>query len=148
MDAQLFIPELVLLAGALLAFGLTLFQVSPKTQRAAAVAASVAFTAACFWTLPLQGSLFFDAYRVDLFSQLVKCSMGLGFVLLLFFGADLKGITGNVRGEYYLFMITSLLGLTFLVSSVELITLFISLELSSYSLYLLVPMRCPGHKQR
>jgi NADH-quinone oxidoreductase subunit N len=148
MNAQLFIPELILLAGVLLAFCLTLFQVSPKTQRAAAVAAGVAFTAACCWALPLQGSLFFDAYRVDLFSQLVKCSMGLGFVLLLLFGADLKGITGNIRGEYYLFMLTSLLGLTLLVSSVELITLFISLELSSYSLYLLVPMRCSEHKQR
>ena len=45
------------------------------------------------------------------------------------------------RPEYYLFLFLSVLGLMMLVSSVELLAIFISLELSSFALYLLVPMR-------
>ena len=40
-----------------------------------------------------------------------------------------------------MFLLLSVLGLMMLVSSVELIAIFISLELSSFALYLLVPMR-------
>jgi len=92
--------------------------------------------------------LFYGAYKVDLFSQLVKCVMSAGFTLMLLFGADTKGISVRMRPEYYFFLLSSLLGLTLLSSSVELITLFIALELSSYSLYLLVPMRTPSDNMR
>ena len=61
--------------------------------------------------------------------------------VLLLFSSELKGIDETVRAEYYLFLLLSALGLVMLVSSVELLAIFVSLELSSYALYLLVPMR-------
>lgn len=148
MNVSLFTPELVLLAGCLLAFCMTLFEIRTQTLRLVVFCIGAVFTVACIAGLSSRGELFYGAYRVDLFSQLVKCVMGIGFTLLLLFSAYAKGVSIRMRGEYYFFLLTSLLGLTLLSSSVELITLFIALELSSYSLYLLVPMRTPSDSLR
>ena len=148
MNAHLFAPELVLLAGCLLAFCMTLTEARTQTLRLLVLCVGAAFAATSVLCLFAKGTLFYGVYRVDLFSQLVKCVMSIGFTLMLLFGADTKGISVRMRPEYYFFLLTSLLGLTLLSSSVELITLFIALELSSYSLYLLVPMRTPSDSMR
>ena len=148
MNAHLFAPELVLLAGCLLAFCMTLTEARTQTLRLVVLCVGAAFAATSVLCLFAKGTLFYGAYRVDLFSQLVKCVMSIGFTLMLLFGADTKGISVRMRPEYYFFLLTSLLGLTLLSSCVELITLFIALELSSYSLYLLVPMRTPSDSMR
>lgn len=148
MNAHLFAPELVLLAGCLLAFCMTLTEARTQTLRLLVLCVGAAFATTSVLCLFAKGTLFYGAYRVDLFSQLVKCVMSIGFTLMLLFGADTKGISVRMRPEYYFFLLTSLLGLTLLSSSVELITLFIALELSSYSLYLLVPMRTPSDSMR
>ena len=148
MNAHLFAPELVLLAGCLLAFCMTLTEARTQTLRLLVLCVGAAFAATSVLCLFAKGTLFYGAYRVDLFSQLVKCVMSIGFTLMLLFGADTKGISVRMRPEYYFFLLTSLLGLTLLSSSVELITLFIALELSSYSLYLLVPMRTLSDSMR
>ena len=148
MNAYLFAPELVLLAGCLLAFCMTLTEARTQTLRLVVLCVGAAFAATSVGCLYAKGTLFYGAYRVDLFSQLVKSAMSVGFTLMLLFGADTKGISVRMRPEYYFFLLTSLLGLTLLSSSVELITLFIALELSSYSLYLLVPMRTPSDSMR
>lgn len=148
MNAYLFAPELVLLAGCLLAFCMTLTEARTQTLRLLVLCVGAAFAATSVSCLFAKGTLFYGAYRVDLFSQMVKSMMSVGFTLMLLFGADTKGISVRMRPEYYFFLLTSLLGLTLLSSSVELITLFIALELSSYSLYLLVPMRTPSDSMR
>ncbi len=148
MNAHLFAPELVLLAGCLLAFCMTMTETRTQTLCLLVLCVGAAFAATSVLCLFAKGTLFYGAYRVDLFSQLVKCVMSIGFTLMLLFGADTKGISVRMRPEYYFFLLTSLLGLTLLSSSVELITLFIALELSSYSLYLLVPMRTPSDSMR
>ena len=148
MNAHLFAPELVLLAGCLLAFCMTMTESRTQTLRLVVLCVGAAFAVASFASLFAKGTLFYGAYKVDLFSQLVKCVMSAGFTLMLLFGADTKGISVRMRPEYYFFLLSSLLGLTLLSSSVELITLFIALELSSYSLYLLVPMRTPSDNMR
>jgi len=132
----------------LLAFCMTLTEARTQTLRLLVLCVGAAFAATSVLCLFAKGTLFYGAYRVDLFSQLVKCVMSIGFTLMLLFGADTKGISVRMRPEYYFFLLTSLLGLTLLSSSVELITLFIALELSSYSLYLLVPMRTPSDSMR
>ena len=148
MNVYLFAPELVLLAGCLLAFCMTLTEARTQTLRLLVLCVGAAFAATSLSCLFAKGTLFYGAYRVDLFSQMVKSVMSVGFTLMLLFGTDTKGISVRMRPEYYFFLLTSLLGLTLLSSSVELITLFIALELSSYSLYLLVPMRTPSDSMR
>lgn len=138
---MLFAPELLLLTGSLVLFCLTLGEGKGKVAKNVALVLAIASSILSLATLRLEGNLFFDAYRIDLFSQVFKFAMSVGLVAVLVLGSELKGVDDDVQPEYYLFMILSMLGLVMLVSSVELLTLFIALELSSYSLYLMVPMR-------
>ena len=137
----LFFPELFLLLSCLVIFLLTLGKMSSSTVRSITAALSIIAFLICAGSLRLEGYLFFKAYRVDLFSQLFKLSITGGVALLLLFSRELKGIEETIRAEYYLFLLLSALGLVMLVSSVELLSIFVALELSSYALYLLVPMR-------
>jgi len=138
---MLFAPELVLLIGSLVLFGLCLGEEKGNLAKFAALVLAAVAAVASLATLNMSGSLFYEAYRVDLFSQLFKLAISVGLVAVLLFGSESKGISLRMRAEYYLFMILSTLGLMMMVSSVELLSLFIALELSSYSLYLMVPMR-------
>jgi len=141
MNMALFFPELFLLLSCLVIFLLTLGKMSSSTVRNLTAALSIVAFLICFGSLKLEGELFFKAYRIDLFSQLFKLVITGGVAVLLLFSRELKGIEENIRAEYYLFLMLSALGLVMLVSSVELLSIFVALELSSYALYLLVPMR-------
>ena len=87
------------------------------------------------------GELFSGAYRVDLFSQIFKVLLGLGFCLVVLMFGENKEIEDAFLSEYYMFLGFSTLGLMMLASSVELISIVLALELSSYSLYVIVPLR-------
>lgn len=141
MNPMLFAPELVMLLGSLIVFCMTLGNARGSLARSATLGIAVLNIIFCLACLGQNGELFFNAYRIDLFAQYSKLIIAIGFGVLLLFSTELKGVNDKVRPEYYLFLLLSNLGLMMLVSSVELITLFISLELSSYALYLLVPMR-------
>ena len=140
MKLMLFAPELLLLLGSLLIFLFTLNSAA-KNARNTAIAVGIAAILLCLTSLHQSGSLFYKAYQIDLFSQLFKLLIALATTCVLIFGRDLKDIADRMKPEYYLFLLLSSLGLMMLVSSVELITLFVALELSSFSLYLMVPMR-------
>jgi NADH-quinone oxidoreductase subunit N len=136
------LPELVLLTGALAFFVISLGKTSDG--RAAKFTALffgfATFIATCL-SFQSQGLLFYGAYAVDQYSQLFKVLIGFSLALLMVSGQNLKGVRNSIRPEYYMFLLLSVLGLMMLVSSVELIAIFIALELSSFALYLLVPMR-------
>ncbi|MGB6288958.1 MAG: NADH-quinone oxidoreductase subunit N [Desulfobulbales bacterium] len=141
MKMALFFPELFLLLSCLVIFLLTLGKMHSSSVRSITAALSIIAFLICAGSLRLEGDLFFKAYRIDLFSQLFKLAIMGGVALLLLFSRELKGIEETIRAEYYLFLLLSALGLVMLVSSVELLSIFVALELSSYALYLLVPMR-------
>ncbi|PIY21333.1 MAG: NADH-quinone oxidoreductase subunit N [Deltaproteobacteria bacterium CG_4_10_14_3_um_filter_60_8] len=137
----LFAPELFLLLGSLVLFFLTLGDSRGNHSKSVATVIGVINLGLCLFCLHQQGELFYHAYRVDLFSQFFKLIIAAGFLVVLLLGRALKGVRDGVRSEYYLFMLLSVLGLVMLVSSVELLTMMVALELSSFTLYLLVPMR-------
>lgn len=136
------LPELVLLTGALAFFGLSLSKEINDVQINNTAIFLGIVTFICSLISLSQNTMFFSGcYQVDLFSQFFKLIISLGLVFVLIAGQNLKGIDRSVRPEYYMFLFISCLGLMALVSAVELITLFVSLELSSFALYLMVPMR-------
>jgi NADH-quinone oxidoreductase subunit N len=92
-------------------------------------------------TIRMEGSLVYGAYRVDLFSQVFKGLLSLGFFLIVCLCSNLNGIEETRHSEFYFFLSTCTLGMMLLVSSLELVTLYVALELTSYSLYALVPLR-------
>ncbi len=88
-----------------------------------------------------QGELFSGAYRVDLFSQIFKVFLAAGFCFVMFMFGSESEIEDSYLSEYFMFLSFSTLGLMMLASAVELASIVISLEVSSFSLYAVVPLR-------
>lgn len=136
------LPELVLITGALALFLVSLGKnPSAQTVRSVAIVFGLGTFVSTLLAFNEQATLFYGAYAVDQYSQLFKVMIGAALAIFLLFSQNLKAIDLKVRPEYYLFILLSVLGLMLLVSSIELMAIFISLELSSFALYLLVPMR-------
>ena len=136
------LPELALIAGALAFFALSLCKTLDSTQvKNSAVLFGFITLISAIISYNQQATMFYGSYEIDMYSQLFKLIIGFALCVVLIFGQNLKGIDESIRPEYYIFLFLSGLGLMLLVSAVELITLFVSLELSSFALYLLVPMR-------
>jgi NADH-quinone oxidoreductase subunit N len=83
-------------------------------------------------------SVFDGSFMSDPFIRSIKILLIVGtlFVLILSFAEKVLA-----KGEYYLLLLAALLGAMTLVSSSELIALFVSLELLSLSAYVLVGMQ-------
>ncbi|ROQ93493.1 NADH-quinone oxidoreductase subunit N [Desulfosoma caldarium] len=142
MKWTLFTPELYYVAVASVFFICSLEkQADPRRLYRWAVPLAgigLAVTVAC---ARMEGFLFFDSYRVDLFSQVFKVFLALGMFFVVLVCNELQGIEPRKHGEFYFLLSVCTLAMMMLVSAVELLTIYIALELSSYSLYLLVPMR-------
>jgi NADH-quinone oxidoreductase subunit N len=143
-----FLPELVLAAGALLLFVISLGEGLVQQARRAALGIAVAALASTVLCVGEQAVLFDGAYRVDAFSQWLKVTFAFGFVLVLLLSGDLPDIQREVKPEYFLFLTVSVIGLMTLVSSIDLITITIAMELTSFPLYFLVAMRREREGQR
>lgn len=143
-----FLPELTLLAGALALFFVALGDSREKLARLITLATAAAALLAAVFTFSQQAVLFSGAFRVDPFSQFLKIVLTFGYLSLGLLSGDLRDIQQRTRPEYHLFLSFSVLGLVLLVSSIDLITLVLALELSSFALYLLVPLRRERAGQR
>jgi NADH-quinone oxidoreductase subunit N len=126
MNMMLFGPELYYLGMALVFFSLTLkrrVQVRRDYQVALALSAiGLLVTSYCLFQ---QGDLFFKAYRVDLLSQIFKFALALGLFLVLMISHNLAQIEERYQAEFYLFLTTTTIGMMMLVSSVELLTIYV-----------------------
>ncbi|MCP4716734.1 MAG: NADH-quinone oxidoreductase subunit N [Deltaproteobacteria bacterium] len=88
-----------------------------------------------------EGLLFFQAYRVDLFSQVFKVLLSIGLFLIISICSNLNGVAERYHAEFYLLLFICTLAMMLLVSSVHILSIYVALELSSYSLYILVALR-------
>ncbi|MGA2025971.1 MAG: NADH-quinone oxidoreductase subunit N [Syntrophobacteraceae bacterium] len=95
----------------------------------------------CLVSIGLEGHLFIRAYRVDIFSQVFKTLISLGLFLIICICGDMTDISEGRHHEFYFLLFTCTLALMLLVSADHLLSIYISLEVSSYSLYILVALR-------
>jgi len=137
----LFSPELVLTGMAAVFFAFSLTRPHPMLLQAVAMVFALMALIASTFTYATSGVLFAGAYRVDPFAQTFKILISLGMLLVLWLGAGLRGIKRSVRPEYYFFFALSCLGLMMMCSATELLTILLSLEISSFSVYILIPLR-------
>ena len=98
-----FLPELVLLCGALVVFVITLGEGRVRQARAAALLTSVGAIVACLVCMGQDATLFSGAYRVDQFSQILKLVFACGFTLVLLLSGNLEDIRDDIKPEYFLF---------------------------------------------
>jgi NADH-quinone oxidoreductase subunit N len=95
----------------------------------------------CLAAVKQEGLLFYRAYQVDLFSQVFKVMLSLGLFLITCICSELNGIEKRYHAEFYLLIFICTLAMMLLVSAVHLLSIYVALELSSYSLYILVSLR-------
>ncbi|WP_284154639.1 NADH-quinone oxidoreductase subunit N [Desulfofustis limnaeus] len=138
---MLFFPELIVLLSALVMFLVSLGSPGTAAVHRLVVILGAAVLLATVACLGQEGMLFFEAYRIDRFSQLFKLLLAAAALIVLLLSGRNPGIKTEVQAEYHLFLLIGLLGLMMLVSSVELLALFIALELSSFAVYIMVPLR-------
>jgi proton-translocating NADH-quinone oxidoreductase chain N len=142
-----FLPELVQVLIILVLFAQSLSQRQDREGTSSicrtgwlSIAAFVVLAAAIL-SLGNEGSLFEGAYRLDGLSQFFKFAVALGFAIAVLNGASQPTLEAGKKADYFLLLSLSALGLMCLSSAAELITIYLSLELSSYSLYALIPLR-------
>jgi NADH-quinone oxidoreductase subunit N len=92
-------------------------------------------------SLSQNGLMFGQTYQVDGLSQFFKMTVSLGFFLTVINGVGQPLLERKKRCDYFLFMALSAWGLMLLCSAVELISIYLALELASFSLFPLVPLR-------
>jgi len=142
MKWVLFIPELYYaLMGLAFFAGALSKKVDPRRMHSLALIMAGVGMVVTVLCARQEGMIFFDAYRVDLFSQIFKVLLAVGTFWVIFSCSELSSIDERQHGEFYFLISVCTLGMMMLVSSVELLTIYVAIELSSYTLFLLVPMR-------
>jgi NADH-quinone oxidoreductase subunit N len=142
MSIVAFLPELFFSAAALLFVTLAIVPwASMRRLFFTALVLAALGVIVSLLAVPQQGLLFVDTYRVDLFSQVFKVLIAMGLFLVVCLCGRLSGIDRHWHAEFYLLLFTCTLAMMLLVSAVHLISLYVALELSSYSLYVLTALR-------
>lgn len=137
-----FAPELLTLLMAAIFFSFSMARKpGARGNFLAAAFVSASGVAAALGAVGANGVFFAQVYRLDFFSQVFKVVLSLGLFLVVCLCSELRGIEERQHPECYLLLSLSTLGTMMMVSSVELLTLYVSLEVSSYSLYLLAALR-------
>ncbi len=95
-------------------------------------------------TLAVDGAdraMFGGAYAVDNFSLVLKALFLLSGYLVVLLSTNYVAEGDYAEGEYYFLLLSSILGMTVMASSRDLVTIFVALELLSIPAYLLAGWR-------
>jgi NADH-quinone oxidoreductase subunit N len=138
----LFYPELYYFAGGIVFLFMSMAKHNnPRRDYFTALVLALLGVVICLVSIRQQGLLFFEAYRVDLFSQVFKVLLSIGLFLIVSICSNLNGVAERYHPEFYLLLFLCTLAMMLLISSVHLLSIYVALELSSYSLYILVALR-------
>jgi len=138
LNLELFIPELSLAAFAIVVILLDLF-----TQRKGLlVAVSLAgLVVSAGFTIAMWGggsqAIFNNMLAVDNFALFFKLLFLTIAALVILASVDYVSNFARFRGEYYALVLLSTLGMMLMAATAELIAIYIALELTSISLYIL-----------
>jgi NADH-quinone oxidoreductase subunit N len=132
-------PELSLLGFALVVILLDLFIKQKKVLAAVSIAGvlvSAGFTVA-MWGTPSE-AIFYRMLAVDNFALFFKLLLLAAVGLVIMASQDYVGKFQRFQGEYYALVLISAVGMMLLVAAADLIAIYVALELSGISLYVLV----------
>ncbi len=146
MNWMIFAPELYALFMGAVFLGLSLTRPDAERDYRTAVALAAVGVGISIACVRMQGDLFYDTYRVDLYTQVFKTMLFMALFLVMFICSNLGGVEKRRHSEFYLLLSVCTLAMMMLVSSVHLLTIWVALELSSYSLYILVFLRKQGNR--
>ena len=134
-----FIPELILVVFAIGAILLDLVNKGRNTERVAYVAlAGVAATLIAVIAVgSSEQSLFLGMVRLDSFAVFFKILILVATAVTIIFSIKSEELDPRMKGEYYALLIAVTFGMFLMVSSTNLLMIFISLETVSLTSYIL-----------
>jgi len=134
-------PELIITVTSFIFLYVSSGKSDWKRDSQFALGSAVAAILLSLYTLNMEGELFFGTYRIDFFSQAFKLVLSIGLFLIVWLSRNITDLDERAGSEYFYFLFSAALGFLLLPSAVELISLFVALELSSVALYILIPLR-------
>jgi NADH-quinone oxidoreductase subunit N len=127
-------PEAVLVGTALVVLALGLLNSRASLLCSGVAAAGILFAASSVLLLPAQASLFSGMLVITPLSSLFKIiCLGLAFFTVIL----ARELNSHHHGEYLALLLLATIGLMLLVGSEELLVIFIGLELTGLSLYVM-----------
>jgi len=143
LNLHLFVPEITMAAFAVLVILLDLFVRQKAVLRGVSI---IGLLAVIGYSLgmwngmsdELPAFIFNSMLAVDNFSLFFKILLAAIAVLVILASADYASKFTRFQGEYYALILLSALGMMLMAAASDLISLYISLELASISLYVLV----------
>jgi NADH-quinone oxidoreductase subunit N len=142
-NLHLFVPEIILAAIAVLVILLDLFVRQKAVLRGVSIVGLLVVIgySLAMWNgmgdeLPV--FIFSNMLAVDNFTLFFKVLLAAIAILIILASADYTDKFKRFQGEYYALILLSTLGMTLMSAASDLISLYISLELASISLYVLV----------
>ena len=142
MKWMIFSPEIYYLLVSLWFLWLSMLRrVNSRRDYFSALFLAAGGVLVCLLAIRSEGLLFSNAYQIDLFSQVFKVLLALGLFLIVCLCPNISGIREKHHSDFYLLLFVCNLAMLMLVSSVHLLAMYVSLELSSYALYILVALR-------
>ena len=139
MNLTLFIPEIALAVTAVLVILLDLFVRQKYALKAVSLAGLIV---AGVFSVAMWGdknpALFNNMLAVDNFAVFFKVLFAGTAFLVILASTDYIGKFARFQGEYYALILISTLGMMLMAAAADLISLYIALELTSISLYVLV----------
>jgi NADH-quinone oxidoreductase subunit N len=145
VDFHAFAPEIVLVAAIVVVLLVDLF--TPEGSRGIVPqVAGIGLLAAMIpvLTLALDGvdrAMFGGAYTVDNFSLVLKALFLLAGYVVVLLSTNYIAEGDYAEGEYYFLLLASILGMTMMASSRDLVSIFVALELLSIPAYMLAGWR-------
>lgn len=139
-DLSLFIPEIILTGVILMVILYDLFQDAEKSVRAGYLA--VGGLVLTILALGLQDTatpagIFVNMLAVDGFGNFLKVLVSIAAILVMWISFTSSELRGRRVGEYYVLILTLVLGMFFLVSATHLLSIYIALEMVSLMSFLL-----------
>ncbi|MCA9782914.1 MAG: NADH-quinone oxidoreductase subunit N [Candidatus Cloacimonetes bacterium] len=136
----LILPEVLICTTLVLSLLLAAFRPEGSLRASAGLCAvGLGLALLALLNLPAEGSLFGGAFHLDSVTLWFKGILLVSALLVVLLAADSPRSEheGHASGEYFATLLGSLLGMLFLVSAGDLLTLFIGLELATLPLVLL-----------
>jgi NADH-quinone oxidoreductase subunit N len=136
MNYQLLLPEIFLFLWAILIFVLDFFWKQKKENLGYVALVGIVLTMLLALNSP-EGKLFGGMFLVDSFSSFFNMIFLLTGFLTIASSIDFVRRLRAHQGEYFALLLLCMVGMMFLASAGELITLYVALELTTISLYVL-----------
>src|SRR5271167_3106659 len=114
---------------------------SPRTLSAIALVGSLATLGAVLYQAQCPGMAFWNMVKVDAFSIFFHFLVAAVTLVVILTSFEYMQVQGIRAGEYYALILFGAVGMSLMSSAVELVLIFIALEISSISTYILAGFR-------